>query len=662
MERPRSDQPASPAVRTPEGGGPAVFCRGVGGGRSDRPSVARAVFTPALLLLLFVLAAPASPVSAAPPGSPLPGAQTVDGASIRPEKNAAFPDSAELLERARDAQRRFEGVRRRHLPTAFGGGSRSCDDQVGRMCWAHDSGSLWTPEPEAPEVTAAREALLAELAEVAGAIPGDEWVLGQRVWYLVEADRPAEAREVARRCGGPSTWWCAALEGLALHMEARYRAAEHAFDRALAAMDPDRARAWEDVRPLLDGDARSALDDAEERAPAERDALLRRLWSLSDPLLLVPGNERRTEHLARRAVSRVRSEARNPHGISWGDDLAELLVRYGWAVAWERTLPDPGRANDFGSVVGHGHPDSRVYVPRGEVLANPAGAEADDWAPRMEYAPSSYAPRHAPVILPMGSQVSVLHRGDSALVAATWELPADTTYRARQGVRDEHRPPPPFRGRPVEAGLFVAAVDGDTVHAARAEGARRGSLALTVPAGRWWLSVEVLDPGAGRAGRLRRGLEIAHLTPDIARLSDLLLLEEGPAAGSLDEALGRLRANATVVRGGSVVVAWEIWGLGWREERLGYRLSLKREGGGFFRRVGESLGLVDPDRPRTLEWEEEGPEEPGPTFRSVVLDIPGVEPGRYRLRLEVTTPGRTTLVVERPIEVVEAVDALPPHS
>lgn len=585
--------------------------------------------------------------------SPAAYAQDRDPAPADADGILAADDSTDLLDRAREAQRRFEHLRRRHLPTTVGWGSRECDDQVGRMCWTHETGSLWTPEPEDEEVEEAREELLADLGRIAETLPGDEWVLGQRVWYLVEAGRTRDALAAARTCGGPATWWCMALEGLALHLEGRYPEAERAFDRALAAMDPERAREWREVRPLLEGDVRGALDDAAERSPAARDTLVDLLWRLSDPLHLVPGNERRTEHLARRTVARIRSEAHNPHGIPWGDDLAELLIRYGWGVGWERVPREPGRLGDSGSVIGHEHPESRGFMPPGSVLRDATAASAEHWVPRLEYTPSAYAPAYAPVVLPMDSRIAVLHRGDRALVAATWSLPADTTRRGGAGVRPEHRRPAAFQGEPVRAGLFLASPETDTIHAARAEDASRGVLVLDVPAGSYWASVEVLDPGIGRAGRLRRGLEIPELPPDAARVSDLLLLEPGPLPDGTGDALRRLAVHDTVAPGEAMVVAWELHGLGWREEVIGYRLGLEREGGGFFRRVGETLGLVDGERPRVLEWEEPGPDRPGPTFRSVAMDIGEVEPGLYRLRLEVTTRGRSPMVTERTI-VVEA--------
>jgi hypothetical protein len=73
--------------------------------------------------------------------------------------------------------------------------------------------------------------------------------------------------------------------------------------------------------------------------------------------------------------------------------------------------------------------------------------------------------------------------------------------------------------------------------------------------------------------------------------------------------------------------------------------------GGFFHRAGEFLGLVGRERPVALSWDEAGPEEPGPWFRSVAMDLPNVEPGTYDIRLEVVSPGRTTLVAEREVRV-----------
>lgn len=604
------------------------------------------------------------------------------------------PDSAEWLERAREAQARFERRRRRYLPEARGGEGGGCDDEVGRLCWRHDTGGAWTPEPEDPRIGEAREELLVELERVAAEIPGDAWVLGQRVYYLGEAGRWGEAEELARRCVGAPAWWCRALEGLALHARGFYPKAEAAFGSALARMTPEKAREWTDPRVLLDGGARDVLQEARDHDELSRDhdeasrdrhettgdvpaairspddhrspasdlgafvdrgdsisAVLERMWSLADPLYLVEGNDRRTEHFARRTMVEIRSEARNPYAITWGGDLAELLVRYGWGVGWMKILPGPSSILSVGGVSGHEHPESRHYLPPSDVLENPVAVEPGGWEARLDYARSAYAPRHAPVILPAEGVVHAFPRGERVLLHAAYALPADTTYRGRRDVRGQHDPPPAFEGRPARGGLFLKSESLEAEFSTAVEG-REGTLTLEVPAGRYWASLEVWDPERGFAGRIRHGLDLSPMPPDVLSLSDLLFLEDGAEPVDLEAAVRRLRSSARVTSGSTLRVGWEVWGLGWKSERLAYRLALEESPGGFFRRAGRFFGLVDDPEELILEWDETGPEETGPVFRSLFLDLPDLEPGSYRLRLELGTSGRNTVVSERVVHVV----------
>jgi hypothetical protein len=238
-------------------------------------------------------------------------------------------------------------------------------------------------------------------------------------------------------------------------------------------------------------------------------------------------------------------------------------------------------------------------------------------------------------------------------VAATFALPEDTTYRTRSRIRPEHRPPPAFRDAPVQAGFFLAGPDGEDFHALRSEGTSRGILIQEVPARTFQTSVEVLEPSAGRAGRYRNGLTIPVVPPDLPVLSELLIVDEGPLPEETDAALRRLRPGDRIPTGEPLLVGWEIWGLGFREETLRYRLSLLEIQHGFFRRAVGAVGLGGPDRPAYLEWEEPGPTNPGPAFRSVSMDLPSLEPGEYLLRLEITAPGRAPLVSERRLQVEE---------
>jgi len=114
----------------------------------------------------------------------------ISGQSVsRPDEGALEPeDSTDVLGRARRAQGRFERLRVNHFPLVFAGGGGSCDETVGRFCTWYDEGD-WAPEPEATEIVTLRQELIAYLDSVQGLLPGDGWVLGQRVWYAYQSDR-----------------------------------------------------------------------------------------------------------------------------------------------------------------------------------------------------------------------------------------------------------------------------------------------------------------------------------------------------------------------------------------------------------------------------------------------------------------------------------------
>ncbi|MGW8267828.1 MAG: hypothetical protein ACWGSQ_15790 [Longimicrobiales bacterium] len=135
------------------------------------------------------------------------------------------------------------------------------------MCWRHHTVLEWRPATEPDAMREARDTLLRQLAAEAEGARGDPWILGQRIRYLLEAGREGEALGLARRCGATPTGWCDALEGLALHVQGRFPEAEEAFRAALGSMDPEEARRWTDVSPLLDGSQRDFLDEGEGVSP-----------------------------------------------------------------------------------------------------------------------------------------------------------------------------------------------------------------------------------------------------------------------------------------------------------------------------------------------------------------------------------------------------------
>jgi hypothetical protein len=550
-------------------------------------------------------------------------------------------DSTDVLGRARREQSRFERRRIPYLPSTFAGRGGSCDETVGRFCTWYDEGD-WFPEPEAPEIVELREGLLAYLDSVQAMLPGDAWILGQRVWYRSEAGQWDQALRTARACGRVERWWCAALEGFALHGLGRFLDAEERFRQALDEMDSDRAAEWRVPRRAVDGDARDLLDEDGDAGTSA----LRSMWLLADPLYLVPGNDRLTEHYARWTVSTIRERARNPFQIRWAGDLEELTIRHGWEIGWERDRPMNPAAGS--GVVGHKHPEGRDFMPPGRALADPADAREEDLVADRSRPRSLYAPPYAPVLLPMEGQVAVFPRGDQFIVVATHFVPPDTTWHAQHLHARPWMDPGGDATLPDQAGVFLTSpTRPHSSRSTRSRGPQPGASIVTAPAGGYLLSVEAWSPSRRIAGRYRSGLRQDTVPPDVATLSSLLLVRAGGGEPrSLEAAAARALPRLEISRGEGVGVVWELAGLGWRPEAVTYRITVDQADRGLFRRLGERLGVVGRDRPLSLSWEELGPGRPGPQLRWTDLELPDLDEGTYRVRLEADLPGRAGVLAE----------------
>ena len=559
------------------------------------------------------------------------------------------PDSAGLHREARDAQAAFERARLRNAPEAGPGWGGSCDEMLGRLCLRLVDTGDWWPEPPDAATVRARSELLRQLTRVGGLLPGDSWVLGQRAVYLAEAGAPEGILPDLDPCPTVPEWWCDALAGFALHRAHRFEEAGRAFDRALAAMPPEEGARWMDPRPVLDREGRESLD-----ATPDRPGLAARFWALSDPLFLVPGNDRRTEHLARQVEATVREDGRNGYGLRWGRDLAEALIRYGPEVGWEARRPGAGEVASARDGVGHHHPESRSHVAPGRALTDLASTEAGEWNPGERYLPrSGYAPSYAPVLLPAAGLLRTVPRGDQLVVIALLALPGDTSFHSAHG-HPRLPPAPGPAGAGTRFGLFAADSLG---HVVAGEEADDGRPVLRLAPGRYLLSAEVWAPDSLRAGRIRRGLAWGGLPPDVPVVSDLLLADPvDPSPDSLEALLPHLRtgeAASRLVPGETVLVAWEIHGLGWSgPEEVRYELVFEQARGGFLTRIGRTLGVIGDPARQELAWGEQGPASPGPFFRTARLTLPPeMEPGDYLLRLRVGVAGRETMLTEQPVRV-----------
>ncbi len=551
-----------------------------------------------------------------------------------PAETLSPRDSARLLRAAREEQARFERVRRSHLPWAWGGGSGECDERIGRFCLTHGGGDeSWEPSPEAEEVTDARDRLLERLAETERAVPGDGWIAGQRIRYLLEARRFGEARAASGACGA-ADWWCAALAGFALHYSGRPGEADEAFSAALRRMPDDVRRDWTDLSHLLDPRGYQAYRrlDGEERERFEA-----RFWRLADPFFMRPGNELRSEHLARSVWDVFQDRAKSAENLSWGGDLREILLRYGWPSGWERIRDRPGSLSPAGMLTHYSGSD-RNLLPPTEVLVTSEIAEGS-WDEESERPRTGYALPLADTVArwldSLDHQLAVFRRGDSARVVAAYELPADSF---------------PADAR-IDAALALYG-DGETpAHVSPfPAGGPRGVQEISAAPGRHLVSLEIVSEEARRAARARRGLRVPPLAPGLVAVSDLLLLRSADELpDSLEAALRNVRGGTRVSPGERLGVYWEVYGLE-RERSVTMSLRLLEEGRGWLERMAEKAGLLSASEPIRLRWQEGV--EPAPfVARSLAVQIPEVEPGRYSLELSVTLPGREPLVVTRALEV-----------
>ena len=286
-------------------------------------------------------------------------------------------DSLELLEEAKAVQARFERYREQRTPPDLADLSLRCDDIVGRFCSRfpdHIDVHEWRPPEDLPELDLARTRVLKDLSEIAEKIPGDLWILGQRVYYLTDNGAMTGAAGLARRCGGRTHWWCTALAAYVYHAQGAWTTSEELFEQAVSEMPPETAAQWRSPAYLLEEAALKMYERADDKRSAEQ-----RLWLLSDPLYLVEGNDRKTEQYARQVLIRLRAEAINGTGLEWDDDLEDITLRWGPAEAWsrERQMSTGDSLVDSRRMVSHRR--GQEFLPPAVAMQDPSELAQGDW-------------------------------------------------------------------------------------------------------------------------------------------------------------------------------------------------------------------------------------------------------------------------------------------
>ena len=538
---------------------------------------------------------------------------------------APTQDSLRLHRQARRAQSDFEGDRRRRLPFTYGSPSGRCDVRLGRFCYWHDEESPPGPE-EPPAIAPLRERLTERLDSAASLLPGDGWIVGQQVRYLVEAGRGPDALRAVERCRA-ERWWCVALEAFVLHTEGDHAASDSVFGVALAAMPSEQRCEWENISDLLPSRARGVYT---RLACEARREWSRPVWWLADPMWTKPGNDRRTEHYARHVRSLLERESRTPYPLPWGDDTHDLVVRYGWPDRWSReqgSTLDPSVIR----VIGHEPHPAFDFIPNDSGISAPfhAGAHAFDF--RHREARSRYAPPYARAIRPIDAQVTRFFRGDSLLVVAAFDVPDADTMFSLAGSRGALAVSQRAEGEPaVITPLRIAT---------------RRAVGLTMTAAESSVvSVEMADTARQGVARARIGLN--------ANPREIgLLLYESPQPGDAS-----LEAIAARSLGSLEVSSRKRLGMYWEADApagtdsVTYVLTVFPRSASWLTRLARTMRLTEAAAPVHLRFTE--PASGGQRLaRSVGVDLSHLPPGNYAVRVRVEAGEATVGEVTRSLKI-----------
>ena len=548
-------------------------------------------------------------------------------------------DSLRVLHEGQRAQAAFEMFRRVRFPHVQDGGEKVCDIQVGRFCYWHREDESAVPEPR--EITTTREKFLRTLGRLHARSPEDPWIIGQWVRYLIEGGDDSSAIAVSRKCSS-TVWWCDALKGFALHAAQRYEQAEVVFDSALAIMPEQERCRWTDISLLLPGDERTQY----EKLPCgDRGGFERHFWQLADPSYAIPGNDRRTEHFTRVVLAKLSETSQNAYGLPWGDDMRELLIRYGAPISYATSWPV--WPSTTGHIIGYEREPSFHFAAVTE------GGDDVHWDVHAAAAPERYAPAYIDTLTKLAAQFAMFRRGDSALVVVVYD-----DARPHRKANTADKTVPGSMGDAVLGVLDTTMMtnqrdsiyhdvhDSTTdIHVRMARVEWRGVVA----------ALEQYDPRTKRAGWTRVWLAPPAPLGGTPQLSTLLLFRgtDTSTAGSLDDALRTALTADVIDKRQTLGVYWEMYAgpdTAMPLASTDVSLIVTRTNGGVLRWLAHALYLFPKDAPLKVRWHDT-PVLGGVSYRSVMLDLTQVPSGTYRITLAVGTDDQHRTTTTREIRV-----------
>jgi hypothetical protein len=564
-------------------------------------------------------------------------AQVTSVRGVTPE--AAGPSATSL----KAAQLEFEGFRRNHLPTmnlGRGGGSGSCDEQVGRFCYWYDERTA-APPHEPDVISEARTRLIARLDSNAKAFPAERWTSGQLVRYLAEAERFDDAVAAARRCQVDG-WWCLALQGFALHMADRYRQADSTFALALEVM-PDKERCdWRDLKLLLDDEL---LKDYRELNCTRRVAFEQRVWWLARPMLSSNGNDARSEYYARLMYTHFLEDAPSVHALGFNedDDERELSLRYGWSREFTR---DGGALGGKGVITGHEPTPAHPMLPMAASVRNPALSDSLGW--RGKGLPGVRARYHADYarrLLALQHQSALFRRGDSSLVVLAYDVDSDAAFPAAAKAKNLTAALVLTRGE--ESDATIVRLDAPQT---------RGTIVAKSVWGPTLLSAELAAPDAHVLARARYGLRASDMLGSRVQVSDLLIFEPyKDMPDRLEDVIPHTRASVSMKPDTKIGIYWETYNTRPTGEGMQVSITVAPEetpgGGNWLTKGLTALRLIREAKPVSVGMRDVSARGLGYTPRAVVVDLTSLKTGRYVLELEVTAEGTIPVRASRVIVI-----------
>jgi len=233
----------------------------------------------------------------------------------------------------------------------------------------------------------------------------------------------------------------------------------------------------------------------------------------------------------------------------------------------------------------------------------------------------------------------LFRRGDSAFIVAAFD--ADDGSPATE---------------PRQVGAFAAVVDrGGLLAPVGSAVEQAGSGVVSTLVAPWRplvISLEMLNKPKGSAGRARFAPKLPAAGTRLS-LSDLLLYTPRDSAPkSLSDAIPRVLHALRAPLNRQIGVFWETYGVRQSGERLEYALVVAPEDESFLHRALAKLRVVDADQSLSLQWQEVQSAANGIASRGLTVDLSRLRPGRYSVRLMLTSGKDVPIVAERSIDII----------